>query len=54
MDGFSQTLRGETVASFGDDELLKVLHRVPILGRLKLGQIFFFALVNAITLIEGF
>src|ERR1700678_2773278 len=45
VDGFAQTLRGETLASFGDDELLKVLDRVPILGRLKLTQIFFFALV---------
>src|ERR1700688_18283 len=43
MDGFARTLRGETLASFGDDELLKVLHRVPILGRLKLTQIFFFS-----------
>jgi hypothetical protein len=45
MDGFTQTLGGETLASFGDDEPLKVLHRVPIIGRLKLTQIFFFTLV---------
>src|ERR1700689_5200406 len=30
---------------FGDDELLEVLHRLPILGLLELTQIFFFALV---------
>src|SRR6266404_2391416 len=44
-NGFARTLRGETLAPFGDDELLKVLYRVPILGRLKLTQIFCFALV---------
>src|SRR5580692_6978469 len=30
---------------FGDDELLEVLHRLPILSVLELTQIFFFALV---------
>src|SRR5271170_7815631 len=35
-DGFAQTLRGEAiVACFGDDELLEVLHRLPLLGRFE-------------------
>ena len=44
MDGFAQTLGGESLASFADDELLKVLHRVPIPGRLELTQILFLTL----------
>ena len=46
VDGFAQTFRGQAVGTrFGDDKLLEFLHRLPILGRLELTEIFFLALV---------